>query len=300
LILVVVLCSAIGPWRLAWKFARGTALRPALFWLAMSMGLAAVAQAVALLEPLSLGRPGAGRLTYLAILALLAALVSVLNARAPGGKVWAGLMVVLVVVFLIPWLEDQRRLRPLQGLTSPHLDAPWTIFYLFLVVVAATNYLPTRYGLAAIALGVVFLLEYLGLTRPDWPAETRAALWSWVAWTFACSLAIARSSAKRAPESRVSCERLWYWFRDHWGVVWALRVQERFNRSAELARWPVRLTWFGLVPTAPLETDAPPPDSAEFEAAFRGLIRRFAQPWRMDEVLGTRAIAPCDRTDARR
>ncbi|MFI5457995.1 MAG: hypothetical protein ACHRXM_21350 [Isosphaerales bacterium] len=300
LLLLVALCSAGGPWLEAWKSARGTALRPALVWAGLAIVLAVIAQLASLSEPLAAGRPGAGRLTYVAILALLAALVSVLNARTPGGRVWAGLMVLLVVVFLIPWLEEQTRLRRAQGLAQLHLDAPWTIFYGLLVVVGLTNYLPTRFGIAAACLGLVFFLEYLGLTRVDWPAERRATLWSWVAWTFASSMWVARFSAGREPPSGVSCERLWFWFRDHWGVVWALRVQERFNRSAGLGRWPVRLTWFGLEPADPLQTDALPPCPAEAEAAFRGLIRRFAQPWRLDVASGTHALTSCDQADSQR
>jgi hypothetical protein len=282
--LIVVFASAIVPWRRAWTGARGTALRPALVWAAIAAALSGLAQAVACFEPLDGGRPAAGHLTYLAVLALLAALVSVLNARTPGEHIWALLMVVLVLVFLVPWLEDQTRLRRAQGLTRLHLDAPWTIFYGLLVVVTVTNYLPTRFGAAAAALGLVFLLEYLGVTRPDLPPRRLAVLWLWVAWTFALSIGIARYRANRAPPARADCEQLWFWFRDHWGVVWALRTKDRFNREAELARWPVRLTWFGLSPADPLAKEPPPPVPAEVEATFRGLVRRFVQPWRLDEV----------------
>jgi len=300
LALLVALCSAVRPWQDAWNWARGTALRPALVWVALAIVLSLFAQIASLNEPLASGRPGAGRFTYLAILTLLAALVSVLNARTPGERVWAGLMVLLVVVFLIPWLEEQTRLRRAQGLAQLHLDPPWTIFYGLLVLVGVTNYLPTRFGVAAACLGLAFLLEYLGLTRVDWSADRRAMIWSWVAWTFALTIWVARWSAARAPAARVSCEQLWFWFRDHWGVVWALRVQERFNRSAGLVHWPVRLSWFGLEPADRLQTDAPPPCPAEAEAAFRGLIRRFAQPWRLDLASGTHVPSSCDQTDARR
>ncbi len=135
------------------------------------------------------------------------------------------------------------------------------------------------------------MLEYLGLTRSDWPPQRRAVLWSWVAWAIGLSLARALG-AVRAPRAGSPCERLWFWFRDHWGVVWALRVVERFNRSAELARWPVRLTWFGLTPVAPSAAETTSPDEAEVEATFRGLIRRFAQPWRLDEAAQPPASCP--------
>jgi UDP-N-acetylmuramyl pentapeptide phosphotransferase/UDP-N-acetylglucosamine-1-phosphate transferase len=286
LVMIVLLSISARPLYDAWRAVRGTALRPALVWAFLALALAVIAQTTALTEPLAQGRPLAERFTYLSVLALLAALGSVLNARTPGGKAWAGLMVVLVVVFLIPWLEDQTRLRRASALAQLHLDAPWSIFYGLLVVVAVTNYLPTRYGLAALSLSVLFILEYLALSPLGWPPARRALVWSWVAWALALSAWIARWNAQRipAPPSSSSCEKLWFWFRDNWGVVWALRVLERFNRAAEVSRWPVRLTWFGLLTVTGQEGAGPPPSSAETEATFRNLMKRFAEPWRLDEV----------------
>jgi hypothetical protein len=296
--LALVLLSTAWPWRKAWQAARGTALRPALVWLALAVAVAIVAQDVAWSEPLETGRPGAGRLTYLSVLATLAALVSVLNARAPGEKVWAGLMVMLVVVFLIPWLEAPWRLRPARGLAQLQLDAPWSLFYALLVVVGVTNYLPTRFAAAAGWLALGFALEYLGLTRDDWPAERRALLWSGASWTLAASIWTARASARRAPKARLRLERLWFWFRDLWGVVWALRIQERFNRTAELKAWPMRLSWFGLVPASVSPADEPLAASPEAEAAFRALIRRFAQSQRLDEIMELAGGTSCDQPEA--
>lgn len=280
--LLVLFCvsTAAGPWLQAWRGADGTALRPALIWAALALALAVFAQLLALAEPLSSGRPVAGRLMYLAVLAILAALISVLNARTPGERVWAALMFLLVVVFLIPWLEEGGRMRRAQGLTMVQLDSPWTVFYGLLVVVGVTNYLPTRYGLAAACLGLVLVLEYLGLTRTDWPAQRRAVVEEWVAWTLALSFWIARWSAARARPAP-GFDDLWLWFRDHWGVVWALRTQERFNRTAELAGWPVRLSWFGLEPVGPVDEGGALAARAEAESTLRGLIRRFANAGRL-------------------
>ena len=208
-----------------------------------------------------------------------------LNARSPGGRVWAGLMAILVLVFLIPWLEGPWRMRKAAGLTLLHLDSPWTIFYGLLVVVGVTNYLPTRFGPAAAWLTLGFGLEFLGLTRDDWPASRRAGLWAWSSWSMAVAGWSAWRCGGQASSARDDLERLWLWFRDLWGVVWALRVQERFNRTAESKGWPLRLGWFGLEPVDGAAAGQGADGSPEAEAAFRGLIRRFARPERIAEVL---------------
>lgn len=219
------------------------------------------------------------------MLCLLAAFVSVLNARVPGSRVWAGLMALLVLIFLIPSLESSLRMRRGQELAQLRLDSPWTLFYGFLVVVGVTNYLPTRFALAAVGFAVTFFLEYLGLSRLDWRPDHRAILWSWVAWTAVLSVWTARWRANHGPAASVPFERLWFWFRDAWGVVWALRIQERFNRNAELKGWRVRLSWFGLAESGPVEGDDKLSVPGEAIADFRSLVRRFAQAERVEEVV---------------
>ncbi len=161
---MTALCGAIRPWLSAWKGAQGTALRGALAWAGLAIALGLLAQAQASLELPETGRPWTGRITYLMVLTILASLTSVLGARNPGGIAWAILMVLLVVVFLIPWLEEAGRLRQAHGLGQIQLDSPWTLFYGLLVLAGVTNYLPTRYGWAALALGASLVLEVLGLT----------------------------------------------------------------------------------------------------------------------------------------
>ena len=289
LTLIFALSGMIRPWISTWRAAEGTALRGALAWAAAAIALALLAQFAALNEPLETGRPWTGRVSYLMVLAILAALISVLGARNPGGGAWAILMALLVVVFLIPWLETAGRLRRAQGPGLVELHSPWTLFYGLLVLAGVTNFLPTRYGLAATSLGAGLALEYLGLTRTDWAVSARATTWSAVSWAFALSLWLALWSAAGPIRGRNSLERLWFWFRDHWGVVWALRTAERFNRSAELAGWPSRLTWFGLVPGDGV--GELPPEQAE--KTLRGLIRRFVTAPRVDSLVASSEPGPC-------
>jgi hypothetical protein len=276
----------------AWRKIGGTALRPALVWATVALALSIAAQAAALAEPFSTGRPIAARFTYIYVLSTLAALGSVLNARRPGGKAWAVLMTLLVVVFLIPWLEDQTLLRRGASLSPLRLDAPWSIFYGLFVAVAVTNYLPTRFGWAAAAAGVLFVLEYLALAPASWLVSRRAAIGCWTAWTMALVVSLAGAGARRGPRAGSKLERLWFWFRDNWGVVWALRVLERFNRAAEVSHWNVRLTWFGLVALSEESANLQSPGPDELERTFRNLMKRFADSWRLDQVTNTAGSEP--------
>jgi hypothetical protein len=165
-----------------------------------------------------------------------------------------------------------------------HLDAPWTLFYAILVVMGVTNYLPTRYGVAAAASGLAFSLEFVGLSHSDWPAGRRAIVWSWVSWSMSLGIWLARWSERRGPVGRDECERVWFWFRDHWGVVWALRVAERFNRTAALAHWPIRLHWFGVEPATTVPPEDRPAVPADAAVTLRSLLRRFARPERLDRA----------------
>src|SRR5262249_39141232 len=148
----------------AWRAAEGTALRPAVVWGFVAMALGVAAEGAALFEPAAGGRPAAGHLAYFCAPAVLAALISVLNARGPGGGAWGVLMALLVLVFLIPWLEGPGLGRAPGALARLRLDNPWTLFYGLLVLAGVTNYLPTRFGPAAAWLGLGLGLEYLGLT----------------------------------------------------------------------------------------------------------------------------------------
>ena len=104
---------------------------------------------------------------------------------------------------------------------------------------------------------------------------------------------------QRVPAARSNCEQLWFWFRDNWGVVWALRVLERFNRAAEVSHWPVRLTWFGLVSLSEKRRAPRPPSPDELETTFRNLMTRFADSWRLDQVTKQASSGSSDRPPER-
>ncbi|WP_406696741.1 hypothetical protein V5E97_37710 [Singulisphaera sp. Ch08] len=287
----LALATAFIPWMAAWRGARGTELRPAVSWGGLALLIGLISQGVAGIESLDSGRPMAGHLVYLSVLASFAALISVLNARRPGGGAWAILMALLVLVFLIPWLEGPGWARKAQGLSRLRLDAPWSLFYALVVIAGVTNYLPTRYGRAAAWLGFGFVCEYFALTRSDLRLNYGARLWSVIPWSLAVSAWTAFRSAEQVDRARRGRDSTWLWFRDHWGVVWALRLQERFNRTAETLGWPLRLVWDGIVPVSGASDEDVSAVLPAADTTLKGLLRRFADP---DRIERTRASGPSD------
>lgn len=273
------LVGALGTLARAYRGASGTALRPVVVWGIVAVGLGMVAQVVGLGEPWESGRPGAGHFVYLSALATVAALLTVFNARRPGGNAWAFLMAALVVVLLLPWIEN----GGLSGRAGPwerlRLEAPWSWFLLVLAVAGLSNFVPTRFAPATLpaALGLGF--ECWALTATDRVPALRGWAWAVGPWALAASLVVAEACAGRRPAARDGLERAWFWFRDHWGVVWGLRVAERFNESARALGWPVRLSWHGPEPADGVEP-SPVPDGAE--ALFVSLLRRFADAGRVE------------------
>jgi hypothetical protein len=251
------------------------------------LGLAA--QLASFDTPSETGRPSAGHWAYLSSLATLATLISVLGARRPGGGAWSILMGLLMLVFLIPWLEGSGLANGSNGLDRLRLDPPWAIFFALLALAGVTNYLPTRYGPAAIPVGASLLAELLALLPDVLAPRSRAIVWSIGPMLGALGVFTAAIISIRPRPDRTRFDDLWLWFRDGWGVVWALRVRERFQRAAESSGWPIHLSWNGLQPADGTPLDDVPEDALR---TLSGLLKRFADP----ESLGRatrRGRRPC-------
>ena len=134
---------------------------------------------------------------------MLARSLSVLNARTPGGRVWALLMVMLVVVFLIPWLEMPGRVRR----CSRSDPAPSRVA---LDPVLRDSGPDRRDQLSPDPFRLRRALAWPGF-HPGIPQshtcrlagpQRQSLLWSSVSWTFAMAVSTARWSAERAPSAR--------------------------------------------------------------------------------------------------
>ena len=126
----------MGPWIAVFLAIRNTTLRHAWFW--------AIAAWIGWAGAFSDGSPPA---FYVALVLTGCAGVAVFGARRPGVVAWHFVVAALLAVMLLPLAEGQ-----LTG-SKVQLDTIRIIFLMGLCGAVVLNYLPTRLGLAALALG---------------------------------------------------------------------------------------------------------------------------------------------------
>jgi hypothetical protein len=232
--------SGLYPLYRAWRACRGLTVRHALVW-AGAAWLTWTAAAA-----------GAGDVVrYLALCLTGCAGVAVLGARRPGAGAWHLVVAFLLLVLLRPLLEGLGALR----LSGPHLA-----FLGAALAVALGNYLPTRLVPAALALAAGCALELADLAGSPIAEAAQAgplliALAPWlglgVGW--------------QASPTETEFDRTWRRFRNAYGLVWAQRLRDQFNRAAANAGWPVTLGWSGLRGEEP----------AQALPALHALLKRF-------------------------
>lgn len=244
---IAILATGIWPWFAAWRANRGWSLEHAIFW-----GMAAWASwGVAAIRP--------GEAADFFSLALTgAAGIAVFGARRPHVAAWNFVVLGLVSVMLLPLVENW-------VLGARSLDGLRQFFLVATLALVVSNYLPTRFWLASILLGISSGVVATYRLRADSVDSIHAEIARlgilispWVAWGF----------ARRT--SNDSLDARWLDFRDRYGLVWAQRVREQFNRSAQHAGWATYLTWQTLTID---EQDAG--RETELRRSLSGLLQRF-------------------------
>lgn len=282
-IIAPLVCGLVGGALLIWRrpVLRGTTLVAPWTWAMIAVAAVAGAELLIVMVARAAGPSWAPHLRYIAAVTTFGPLVALLGAKRPQDRAWQAIVASLVLILMAPacWAALYRPGSPFE------LDAAWRWFLLILVAVGALNGLPTRNAMASVLFAAAqatlmashlpLVSRWLSDVQPLWGlALGTAAIAAW-AWRF----------PPRRSESAEPLDRLWLDFRDWFAALWALRMAERFNRSAAMYGWPVRLSWFGVEPVDGTSESMPQgtiPEATQkaMMTNLRMLLRRFvSEEW---------------------
>jgi len=198
--------------------------------------------------------------------------VALVGAKRPQHRGWNLVVASLWAIVALPAAETFF-LRPGQNVAIGDARA-W--FLWILILLGPINFVPTRYWLASLLLAaaqVIAFSPYLaGVHQPIVPEAGAVGL-----LLAATAIAVAWLMSRMQSTAANSYERQWLDFRDSFGLLWGLRVQERMNAAARQYGWDLELTWRGFR-TRTSDTPLDAIDSVigpTLRTTFKGLLRRF-------------------------
>lgn len=200
------------------------------------------AAALAALSAVLLAGGTASHLRYAAAALTFAPLMAVLGAKRPQNRAWQWVVLTLLGVLWLPAAEWMAY-HPGSKLQVGQLQQ-W--FLAVLVLGGLCNYLPTRFWLSAVLASAgqgLLLAGQLPLVSSAVPGWTFPA----GAGCVAVAVVLVAAGFPRSSRPEPSLARCWFDFRDAFGLLWGLRVAERFNMTAGAQSWQVFLSWRGFV-----------------------------------------------------
>jgi hypothetical protein len=206
---------------------------------------------------------------------LLALAAALRGAKRPQSRAWQFILLTLIGILAQPAIVSL--LMQYGEPVTLHSARRW--FLAVLMLIGVTNYLPTRYavsGMLICAAQLLLLWGYLPGTEISKDIATGATrVWMALLVTAAaCALPLAPWPRARAGAS--PWDRLWIDFRNAYGIVWSLRVEERLNASLAAAGEQARLGWNGFEITPPPENAAK--SGQPLQAATSSALATMADP----------------------
>lgn len=218
--------------------------------------------------------PGMQRWTdplwYATAVLMLCPPIAVLGSRRPGARVWTWFILV-PLLFVLGW-PALAAWRPSEPLRPVQLETPSLVGYGLVLVMGVGNYLGTRFTLPALLYAAALIL----LVAPFWasvPGAVPDPPLARILATFSLSgAALVALLLVRRQSPTTGLERVWRDFRNWFGIVWALRIQERVNATAAKEQWPARVEQDRI-----LWTQSPPDPAVQerLDQTIRWLLRRF-------------------------
>ncbi|MEX0819243.1 MAG: hypothetical protein WD070_06610 [Pirellulaceae bacterium] len=277
LVLTVATCGLLLR---SWRFVEGTTLVGPWLWTQASLCVIGGTQvAIALAHGGALGGSGNDSANWEAAVLFAAAsssfcpLISLLGAKRPQDRGWHFVVLSLWAILVLPVAES----LVLRHGQMPDVQGARSWFMLILIGLGVINTFPTRYSFPGLLFGggqLLMLADSLPIVRELFDASPMVAGFSGCA----ISVMMAARLAGRRTQAKGSLDVVWRDFRDSFGLLWGLRIQEQINITARSSKWPLRLRWHGFVDERgePLDFGALPEETRRpLHQATENLLRRF-------------------------
>lgn len=233
---------------------------------------------------------------YLAACGTLCPFVALIGAKRPQHAAWSFVIIALWCVFALPAAEVLL-LQPGQ-LLEVNSFRSW--FLLALLLAELCSFLFTRYALSCLLLvvgQVIWLADWL-----PWGRWIPMGAFDWELMGLLCAgTAIVTAQVVSLRQTRAANEfdRLWFDFRDAFGLFWSLRLIERVNDTAQQAGWDFDLGWSGFRTKSKFEplSKLPPETETALRNCLQGLLRRFvSREWIAQRLGGELESATMEST----
>lgn len=221
-------------------------------------------------------------LRFSAAMTTLCPAMAALGAKRPQDRAWQFVVLTLLVLLWLPPLQAWvlRDGEPL------HVSLVWRWFLFVLLLLGATNYLPTRFWPSALLVlfGQMCLMPAgLPFLLPRVVAQPLVGI-----GLLTLSIGLLCARWPRAAPAPSTLDRVWLDFRNMYGAVWGLRVLERLESLGQAQGWPLTFRWHGVeFATEPAVIE---PEKIEaVKKGLRSILWRFvSRDWiaeRLDEPL---------------
>jgi hypothetical protein len=224
------------------------------------------------------------RFNYLSLTLWLTPMVAVLGAKRPGVRFW-NFFVLVPMLLMLNWPAFSAEWDVLLN-AKLDLEAPALMGFFVVLLMVLGNYFgtiftfPTLLFCGTLAFAMCDFSESLPKVISSEPLQR-----SIVSLLLAGSLFWSSQILKRETRQRHGYERVWLDFRDWFGILWARRIMDRLNQTAQKEQWNARLTLVGLQWQDDLSDAQRTQTEQKMDHAFRWILRRFVDESWIDERL---------------
>jgi hypothetical protein len=248
----------------------GTTLVASWWWLTGSLGSLLAIELLLGSEVLDPNSGAAWR--FLAATSTVCPGIALLGAKRPQYHGWQWIVGSLWLILALPAIQQ----LAMHSSTALEVHPARAWFMFGVIFFCSANSLFSRYWLAVLMAGCGQAILFAPFSSI---VQMSAAVGQPVGITvFSLAVVVAQIRIGATPPTD-PLDRVWLEFRNMFGLVWSLRLMERFNATAEGNGWDVTLFWSGFrnrQGTSPWQLSADQARTAR--QTLRNLLRRFVSP----------------------